>query len=280
MKNLKNVNNTLREMSHLMLYNTSNYKQSIENCVSEILNKFIEVIVEYVRFILEKSETNNKRYNNFIFERGLETLIHVFSIIFYYTKNLDLSLYHTQKSYYFYIEFIEQISNDNVTFLQLSSRDAVLFVYKKTIFDLNNDFKKNMKEPNLEEIKNLEIVNKYIDIYKHIIFFTIKHFGFNCGNKKEYIDIISSQIKNISEKCNKYKYNQIECIYFFTRSLCYIQKIDIQFFFKLLDEFIKKVSNNKKINEKEIKDKIYDLEINNFINNNELDKIVEFIFNN
>ena len=77
-----------------------------------------------------------------------------------------------------------------------------------------------------------------------------------------------------------YKYNQIECIYFFTRSLCYIQKIDIQIFFKLLDEFIKKVSNNKKINEKEIKDKIYDLEINNFINNNELDKIVEFIFSN
>ena len=66
MKNLKNVNNTLREMSHFMLYNTSNYKQSIENCVSEILNKFIEVIVEYMRFILDKSETNNNRYNNFI----------------------------------------------------------------------------------------------------------------------------------------------------------------------------------------------------------------------
>jgi hypothetical protein len=32
----------------------------------------------------------NKPYYRFIFERGIETLIHVFSCIFYYTKNLEL----------------------------------------------------------------------------------------------------------------------------------------------------------------------------------------------
>jgi hypothetical protein len=99
-----------------------------------------------MRFISEKTTMKNKLYYKFIFERGIETLLHVFSIIFYYTKNLELTFYHTQKAYYFYIEFIEQISDDNVTFLQLSSRDAVMFVYKKTIFDINNEYKKNIKE--------------------------------------------------------------------------------------------------------------------------------------
>lgn len=56
-----------------------------------------------------------------------------------------------KKAYYFYIEFIEQISDNNVTFLQLSSRDAILFVYKRTIFELNNEYIKNIKELTIAE---------------------------------------------------------------------------------------------------------------------------------
>ena len=158
-KNVKNVNNNLSDYSHYLLHNTSNYKPSIKNSVLEILNKIVEVILEYMCFISEKVTKKNKKYNKFIFERGLKTLIHVFSNIFYYTKNLELSFYHTQKAYYFYIEFIEQISDDNITFLQLSSKDAILFVYKKTIFELNNECKKNTKEQSLEEKNILRTVN-------------------------------------------------------------------------------------------------------------------------
>ena len=89
-----------------------------------------------------------KNYECFIFiiERGIETIMHVFSMLFYYTKNLDLTFYHSQKAYYFYIEFIEQISDDNVSFLQLSSRDATTFVYKKTLYEINIEYKKTMNE--------------------------------------------------------------------------------------------------------------------------------------
>jgi len=65
-------------------------------------------------------------------------------------------------------------------------------------------------------------------------------------------------------------------VYLFA-SLLNDKKIEILDFFKLLDEFVKKISK-KKIDEKLIKNKIYDSEINNFINNNELNKIVEWIF--
>ena len=48
MKNTKNqsskiVNNTLSDNSHYILYNSSNYKPSIENSVSEILKKLIKM---------------------------------------------------------------------------------------------------------------------------------------------------------------------------------------------------------------------------------------------
>jgi hypothetical protein len=273
-KNVKNVHNNLSDYSHYMLHNSSNYKPSIKNSVLEILNKFVEVILEYTRFISEKVTKKNKKYNKFIFERGLKTLIHVFSIIFYYTKNLELSFYHTQKAYYFYIEFIEQISDDNVTFLQLSSKDAILFVYKKTIFELNNECRKNNKELSLEEQNILGTVNLYINMYKGMVLYIMNH-----NYKKEYINTSCNLIKNISETLNKNKMNndQIDCLNDFT-TLLYNTKIEIVDFFNLLDEFVKKINLKKKIDENIIKYKIYDLKMGDFINNNELNKIVEHIF--
>jgi hypothetical protein len=288
MKNSKNTstkltNNTLSDNSQFILYNTSNYKAVINNSVSEILTKFVEVIIEYMRFISEKIIMKNKSYYRFIFERGIETLIHVFSVIFYFTKNLELTFYHTQKAYYFYIEFIEQISDDNVTFLQLSSRDAILFVYKKTIFDLNNEYKKNIQEPTFEEKTILSTVDTYTNIYKSIVLFIINHNDFyklvKYENKDEYINASCNAIEFISETLNKNKIksNHIECVYLFI-TLLDDRKIEILDFFRLLDEFIKKVISKKKFDEKVIKNKIYDSELSNFINNNELNKIVEWIF--
>ena len=284
MKNSKNMsnkltNNTLSDTSNYILYNTSNYKPVIDNSVSEILTKFVEVILEYMRFISEKIIMKNKPYYRFIFERGIETLIHVFSVIFYFTKNLELTFYHTQKAYYFYIEFIEQISDDNVTFLQLSSRDAILFVYKKTIFDLNNEYKKTINEPTAEEKTMLATVDIYTHIYKSIVLFIINHTDFKYENKNEYINTSCYAIEFVSETLNKNKIksNHIECVYLFI-TLLDDKKIDTLDFFRLLDEFIKKIISKKKIDEKVIKNKIYDSELSNFINDNELNKIVEWIF--
>jgi len=275
------VQTSLSENSNYVLYNVSNYKPHITNSVQEILNKFVTAIIEYMRFISEKITMKNKPYYKFIFERGIETLMHIFSTIFYYTKNLELTFYHTQKAYYFYIEFIEQISDDNVTFLQLSSRDAILFVYKKTIYDLNNEYKKNIKEPNSDEKNILSLVNSYTYIYKNIVQFIINHKDFKYETKMDYINLCCDYIEFISEPLNKTKIKKgsIDCIYLFTNLLA-DKKIEIKEFFTLLDEFIRKINIKKKIDDKTIKNKIYDSEINNFIVDDELNKIVDWIFTN
>lgn len=275
----KIVNNSLSDISPIILYNTANYKSSIQNSISDILTKFVKVLLEYMRFISEKIIMKNKLYFRFIFERGLETIIHVFSVILYYTKNLELTIYHTQKAYYFYIEFIEQISDDTVTFLQLSSRDAILFVYKKTIFDINNEYRKTIPDSTQDEKNILSTVDSYTYIYKNIALFIINNNGFNYENKVEYINMCCDSLEFISQTLNKNKIktNYIGCVNLFV-SILDDKKLEIIDYFKLLDEFVKKIINKKKIDEKIIKNKIYDSEIINFINENALNKIVEYIF--
>jgi len=280
MKNTKNIN-SLNDNSSYLLYNVNNFNPSIANSVQEILKKFVSVIVEYMRFISEKITMKNKPYYRFIFERGLETIIHIFLIVFYYTKNLDLTFYHTQKAYYFYIEFIEQISDDNITFLQLSSRDAILFVYKKTIYEINNDYRKNITEPNIQEKNILSIVDSYTDIYRNIIKFLINHKNFTYENKMEYINSCCDLIVFISDSLNKNKIkkNLIDCISLFTTIITNKQlNVDVKVFFTLLDEFIKKLTTKKKLDEKAITVKLYDFNANLDINNSHVNKIIQFIF--
>ena len=284
------------EYSQYLLYNLDNYNNTIQNTSCEILTKIIHVLLEYMRLIAEKINIKNKQYYVFIFERGIDALIHIFSMIFYYTKNLELTFYHSQKAYYFYIEFIEQISDDNMTFLQLSSRDALMFVYKKTIFEINNDRKKNCIPLTNEEQIIISYIDINIPIYKKFVSFMLNHKDFNYNNKLEYINTSCDKIQELNfilNKCNIY-YNS-ESIYLFINLLqnknleLVISSIQC---FKLFEEFILKLKEqinklnkktNKKLNkktnyEKNLINKIYECETNNYINKHGTSSLIEYVF--
>jgi hypothetical protein len=269
----------LNSMNDNLLHNVSNYKHCITNSVQEILTKFVSVILEYMKLVSEKLTMKNKPHYKFIFERGLETLIHVFTMILYFTKNLELTFYHTQKAYYFYIEFIEQISDDNITFLQLTSRDAIMFVYRKTIFDLNNEYKKSMKEPSSDEIMLMSSINVYTNIYKNIVQFIINHKDFKYETKLDYIKLCCCSIEFVSDALNENKIEKetLDCIYVFTNFLS-DKKLKTNDFFKLLDDFINVICLKNGMSEKLIKNKLHEQEIHILIENNELHKIVDLIF--
>ena len=149
--------------------NLDNYNQNLNNNSNEIIKKYCEIIYEFLKIIFEKIKIKKNNYCQFIILRGVDTVTNVFNNLLYYTKNLEMTYYHCQKSNYYYVEFIEQISDDQHTFLQLSSRDACTYVYKKNIFELNQDIKKNM-EPIKKEVKNkFDIVNEYTFLFKYIL---------------------------------------------------------------------------------------------------------------
>lgn len=168
------------QSSQYTLLNISNFNKKMTSSVEDVLEKYMLVVIEYKNFISEKIVMKNKKHFEFIYRRGLDTISHVFSMILFYTKNLDITYYHSQKSFYFFVEFIEQIIDIQHSFLQLSSRDASVFVYKKTIYEINNEYRKSVENDKDSNAQDLEIINLYIEIYKLLVGLTNNQFNEIC----------------------------------------------------------------------------------------------------
>jgi|LauGreDrversion2_2_1035103.scaffolds.fasta_scaffold00066_2 hypothetical protein len=243
------------------LNDSNNYICNLTNTIGDIVNKYNTLLVEYLNFIVDNISVKNSEYSKFIIERGIETITHVFTMLLYYSRNVDMAYYHGQRSFYFYVEFIGQISEDQHTFLNLSSRDAAMFVYKKTIFELSTDYRKNITEPSKDTIEKLDTLNVNINIFKNIIFFTLQEMKITEKNA-----IIGNLVKHMESMCNKllkYKftiqeYNTIEN---FVSLMS--KNVSITKYYELVDLFIQKYSKIKpesanKISDARISEKFTD----------------------
>jgi hypothetical protein len=148
------------------LNDIENYKKDLDCNINDVTNKYSLLIIEYFKFIKDNIKVSSSNLVKFITIRGLDTITNVFLHILYYTKNIDLTYFHSQKSFYFYVEFVGQISDDEKMFLQLTSRDATTYVYKKTIFEINNELKKISQHTTPLFAEKIEIIKIYINIYQ------------------------------------------------------------------------------------------------------------------
>lgn len=278
MRQEKNMNT--KDNNEYCLNNIDNYKHDLSCSLQEILVKLVSVIIEYVRFISEKIIMKNKEYYCFIFERGLYSIIHVFSIIFYHTNNLDLTIYHCQKAYYFYIEFIEQIADDNVTFLKLSSKDAVMFVYKRTIFEINNDVRRKQKKTSEDMTKIYSQLNLYIGFYKKLFSSLINCPDFDYTNKDIWLNKNIIYTQDIAVYLNKIKLKplQLECLNIFCNILDQ-DKLSFISIYDLIMAFVRALPSKKTITmQKNIIKKMTDTSINTYIEENTYDNLINYIF--
>jgi hypothetical protein len=140
------------------LMDKNNYHNIITYTIKNMINKYINLIIEYILLITEKINIHDKCMYHYIFSRGIDVVSHVYLLLLVYTSNIELSYYHGQKAFYFYVEFIQQISNEENISLNLNSTNAMLFVYKKTIFDINKAYKVNINE----NILNCKILSNFI----------------------------------------------------------------------------------------------------------------------
>lgn len=125
------------------LNNPDSYKSLLIDNLEDILFKYNQLINDYIQLYIENIKISDKNYYYYLFLNGIKTINNVFSIILLYTRNLNISNFYTQKSYYLYIEFISQIDNINHSFLELNGKDASLFVFKKTIYEIDNNYRKD-----------------------------------------------------------------------------------------------------------------------------------------
>tara|TARA_B100001093_G_scaffold490309_2_gene529229 strand:- start:51 stop:956 length:906 start_codon:yes stop_codon:yes gene_type:complete len=146
----------------------------INDSVSNILQKYNLIKNNYTKLLLINI-TNFKTINEIenIYYKGCNLLTNVFNISLLYSDNL-LEVYNLcEKSYIYYIEFVNQInlniSNDSS--FELTLKDAVIFSYKKTIFNLDNTIlNKNDNTIKLKLKLKLKIIEIFINIINKLYF--------------------------------------------------------------------------------------------------------------
>ena len=183
------------------LHNSENYKKELNYEISDVVCKVSELLIDYFKFITENIKLKKSNFSRFIITRGLSTIINVFNYILLYTKNLDVTYFHCQKAFYFYVEFVGQISEDEKIFLQLTSRDATTYVYKKTIFEINNELRKNNEDISDYTRLKLNIINSYLELYEKILLKLINE-DFTNLEKLNSIQNIYKKLNILNNKSN------------------------------------------------------------------------------
>lgn len=233
MKNLAN------KETNYSLHSNENFKKDLESEISDVVDKLSDLIIEYFNFIVENIKLKQTTFSKFIIIRGLDTILNVFNLILFYTKNLDLTYFHCQKSFYLYVEFVGQISEDEKMFLQLSSRDASTYVYKKTIFDINSELRKcNETVSDYTKLK-LDIINSYVEVYKTLLLKLIYDDFTNDKNLSNLYDLYK-KINSVSDKSLIKKINKVLEPLFYN-----IEKANI--LFEITGILLKKIVKNPDI---------------------------------
>jgi hypothetical protein len=229
------ISNINKELNY-SLYNKENYKKELDIEIHEIIKKYSKLIIDYFKFIIENIKIKNKVFARYIITRGLDTVSNVFFYLLFYTKNIDITYFHCQKSFYFYIEFVGQISEDEKIFLELTSRDATIYVYKKTIFEITPELKKTNEynsETTKTKIKNIHL---YVWIYRRCMEKLITSDDFNTNqelllqfetltHKMNNLIISDEDIPILEKIVEKLYYNIENSKLFFDINISLIKKI-------------------------------------------------------
>jgi hypothetical protein len=238
------MNLIMNQKNNNLLQNIDNYNKILDCNNNAIFTKYISLIEGFLRECSENVSIHNIGYYKYVLKKGVETLSHIFNILLLYTNNLELTFGHSQQAYHYYIEFIGQIGDDNHGFLQLNSNDAIMFVYKKTLFDINNEYRK-MFEINEKNKDKIQISEKLINIYIHLINVVINDYDFT--HKENNISVaVHNKINKILSKtmqlnliCEVSVYkNKLETIDFLLSNIICDYNTN---FFSYIDLFLKKI---------------------------------------
>jgi hypothetical protein len=118
-----------------------------------------------------------------------------------------------------------------------------MFVYKKTIFELSSENRKNLTEPSKDTVEKLDILNMNICIFKNISYFTLREMKITEKNA-----IISNLVKHLENTCNKllkYKFTIQEYTTIENFISLMTKNVGINKYYELVDLFIQKYSKIK-----------------------------------
>tara|TARA_Y100000992_G_scaffold249208_1_gene180936 strand:- start:3942 stop:4586 length:645 start_codon:yes stop_codon:yes gene_type:complete len=140
-----------------------NYLTEVNFNSDTLIKKYILIMRQYLIYCFN----NISGRKDSIIIAGMDMITNIYRIMIYYTKNLDLTVYHSNNSIYYFIEYMSQITDteDNI-FFNLTIKDAIMYVYNRSLFDINKKFFKKSK--NIDIFKKTEVINDLLAIIKNI----------------------------------------------------------------------------------------------------------------
>tara|TARA_B110000971_G_C20006468_1_gene499396 strand:- start:396 stop:1163 length:768 start_codon:yes stop_codon:yes gene_type:complete len=126
-------------MADMSLLSSNNYLSELTETPEDLVYAFEELVG---KTILCNITENNEQIGcaaNLIM--GIYSIMHVFRIVLLYTRSRQLAIHHASRAGIYFLEFVSQISDDGQHYLQLTPKDAILFAYKKTLFDINTEYR-------------------------------------------------------------------------------------------------------------------------------------------
>ena len=193
----------------LNLSNKSNYRKKINvEDLNEYFNTYTELLSQMLLHISSKVVIQNQEYHKYVITQGINTFFHIFSQLLLFTKNIELTILYIEKAICYYVEFISQISDENHSYLKLNCKDAILFVYKKTIFNINHEYRKTF-DINQYERDILSTFNSLLLEYNNLLIQIIQNNQsiLHDGNSLELLGFLVTQVKKIQN--NIYDDNNI-----------------------------------------------------------------------
>lgn len=234
------------------IQNEDNYVSTLQNTEKECFIYYIKIINDYIRDFNDKIIYQNNNKHSFILEKGLETIRHVFMQTLIYSNNLEFTIEVTEKAYQYFIEFIGQIGEENNAIFNLSSQDAVLFAYKKTIYDIPAKIRKDF----VEHDKLIITIKGYTEIYDNLLSYHINKF-----QTIESIDLFLPITDSLLQLPLLFEY--LNTIVSFIKFL-QIKNIPSIKYFQTINLFIKNISK-KQISLENIEKKYLTLQLDNVL---------------
>jgi hypothetical protein len=170
--------------------NVEFYNKTMDTPLTDVCLKVVDIANYYMLYSIESSFNDTC-----MTQKGVDIILNIFSMILLYTKNIDMAVEYANNSIYYFIEYVSQISNkgSEFSFVNLTVKDAILYVYRKSIFEINENHKRTF-EFDTSESMYFDAVNMFIKTYSMIL----KGFIGNSNYSTTSIDDIKTYIYKVN----------------------------------------------------------------------------------
>ena len=268
-----------------ILQNLENYNKLLIHADTDIFLKYIEIMNNFLILSIQNIQLQNDNYKKYIIKKGIEMIEHIFNMLIFYTLNTELTYYHCEQAFIYFIEFIGQMNINGDNSISLTTKDAILFVFKKTIFEISKEYRDN--NPLLDDDTNtLKTIKDLSNIYKNLLFIYIDELEFNNENGLNNYELKSLKNIIINIICIDYDFTNtlstyLNTIEFFMNFIKTNDSLSLYNKLNTIELFVKKI-NKQNITISHLQHKIYDERIAELLNNystNNLNKVMNLLFN-